>query len=203
MRGGGVPQNDSQTDFARLLLLARQGDAAAIGQLLEQHGDYLRAVADLGTDSGLRVKAGISDLVQETYLEAHQDLEEFRGTTEAEFRQWLTNILQHNIADVGRRYRGAQKRSVSRELHINGDSFPGDDPSPSSPVRQAENDAELQRALARLPENYRLAIEYRHRDNLDFAALGERLGVSAEAARKLWARGIERLRDELKQTDGT
>lgn len=203
MTDASGPLIDSTGDFARVLAAARKGESAAIGRLLEQHGAYLLAIAERNVDSGVRPKESPSDLLQETFLEAHQGLDQFRGTTEAEFREWLTNILRHNITDVDRRYRGTQKRSVSRELHINGDGLPGDDSSPSSPIRQAEEDAELERALARLPENYRLAIEYRHRDNLDFAALGDRLGVSADAARKLWARAIDRLRDELKRTNVT
>jgi hypothetical protein len=40
-------------------------------------------------------------------------------------------------------------------------------------------------------------IELRNRERLTFAEVGQRMGRSAEAARKLWARAIELLRKEM------
>jgi RNA polymerase sigma-70 factor (ECF subfamily) len=58
----------------------------------------------------------------------------------------------------------------------------------------------LERAMARLPEHYRLAIRMRHEEGWSFERMAEVLGGSPEAARKIWARAIERLRDELGPT---
>jgi len=43
-------------------------------------------------------------------------------------------------------------------------------------------------------------IQWHHRDRLTFEEIGQRLNRSAEAVRKLWARGIERLREERGRT---
>lgn len=200
----GESPNTNGSRFADLLAAARAGDNVAVGRLLEDHGTYLRAIAASSLDSGLRTKESPSDLIQRTYLEALEGIDQFRGETEAEFRQWLAHILQHNLADTGRRYHLTQKRRVTREFAIEYfNSIAGDDSSPSTALRRSEQDDQLQAAIERLPENYRRAVELRHRENLEFAELGACLGVSAEAARKLWARAIDRLRGELASSDGS
>jgi hypothetical protein len=41
-------------------------------------------------------------------------------------------------------------------------------------------------------------IHLRHRDNQSFAEIGARLGKSADAAGKVWAKALERLQRELR-----
>ena len=53
------------------------------------------------------------------------------------------------------------------------------------------------RALARLPEDYRRVIALRYEQGQSFADIGQAMGRSSEAVRKLWFRAIERLRKEL------
>ena len=70
--------------FGRLIDEARGGSALAMGQLMERCRRYLLLVANDSLDSDLRPKVGASDLVQDTFLEAHQDFSHFHGTTERE-----------------------------------------------------------------------------------------------------------------------
>src|SRR6516162_3145189 len=93
-------KNDSPS---QLLAQARAGNVAARGQLLELYRNYLRlqALALIGT--GLRVRLDPSDLVQETFLEAHRDFPRFAGHTEGEIVAWLRRILVRNLADQARR----------------------------------------------------------------------------------------------------
>jgi DNA-directed RNA polymerase specialized sigma24 family protein len=44
-------------------------------------------------------------------------------------------------------------------------------------------------------------IEMRSFEGLQFAQIGERLGISSEAARKVWARAVDRLTGQLSQSD--
>src|SRR3954470_22167833 len=101
-----MPENDaSPPDPEQLLHLARAGDESARGQMLELFRDYLRLLARLELDRRLRGKADPSDLVQETFLEAHRDFPQFRGGTEPELAAWLRQILARNLANLVRRYR--------------------------------------------------------------------------------------------------
>jgi RNA polymerase sigma-70 factor (ECF subfamily) len=53
------------------------------------------------------------------------------------------------------------------------------------------------RAIDRLPDDYRRVIEARSFDGLSFEEVGARLDRSAEAARRLWVRALDRLRAEM------
>ena len=51
----------------------------------------------------MRLRLDPSDLVQETFLEAHRDFPRFEGGTEREVVAWLRRILVRNLADQARR----------------------------------------------------------------------------------------------------
>src|SRR5215469_16577252 len=102
-------------DPDRLLLAARAGDREARGQLLELYRAYLTLLARLEIDRRLQGKVDPSDLVQETFLEAYRDFEQFRGSTEKEFLSWLRQVLLSNLANLVRHYLGTQGRDVRLE----------------------------------------------------------------------------------------
>ena len=60
---------------------------------LEKYRNYLKLLADLQLSPRLRVKEGASDIVQQTMLDAHRDLGDFRGKSEEELKAWLRMIL--------------------------------------------------------------------------------------------------------------
>jgi len=80
---------------------------------------YVSLIARAQIEGWMRTKFDASDLVQQTLLEAHQGLENFKGQTEAEWLGWLRGILNHNTLDFARKYQGAAKRDVKREFSIN------------------------------------------------------------------------------------
>ncbi len=58
-----------------------------------------------------------SDLVQETYLEAHRDLADFRGNEEPELVHWLRQILVRNLANQVK-YHHRQSRDQRRQVSL-------------------------------------------------------------------------------------
>jgi RNA polymerase sigma-70 factor (ECF subfamily) len=172
---------------------AAAGSGEALGRLFEVYRPYLLLIANEEVEAQLQAKVGPSDLVQQTFLEGQRDFTGFRGHTEDDLRAWLRQILLHNIANVGRQYRATDMRQVSREV---GDaaagSLPDRKPSPSSVLAAQEQDAALSRALQHLPADYRDVLRLRQ-DDLSFEEVGRRLGRSAEAARKVWARAVAQL----------
>jgi len=101
-----------------LLRHARTGDGSALGRLLELYRNYLKLLARLQIDRRLQVKLDASDVVQETFLEAHRDFGQFRGTTEGELVSWLRQILVTNLANLVRHYRGTQRRDIRLEREL-------------------------------------------------------------------------------------
>src|SRR5438445_10110834 len=106
---------DMTSGPAQLLDRARTGDPALLGQLLERFRPYLALLARVEIGARLRSKVDASDLVQETFLEAHRHFTNFQGTTEAQFACWLRQILAANLANLLRRYLGTQGRDVRLE----------------------------------------------------------------------------------------
>jgi RNA polymerase sigma-70 factor (ECF subfamily) len=144
-------------------------------------------------------------VVQETFLEAKRHFARFRGTSNDELLAWLCRIQRNNLLNLTRNYRAARRRAVAREV-----AFPGsaaqaglacETPSPSERVSAGEEAAALTASLARLPERYQQVLRYRHEHGMTFSQIGAALGCTAEAARKLWARAVDRLQRELPPHD--
>ena len=70
-------------DLGVLLQSARAGEGAALGRLLEPYRNYLTLLARLQVGRRLQGKVDASDLVQETFMEAHRDFDRFRGPPRA------------------------------------------------------------------------------------------------------------------------
>jgi RNA polymerase sigma-70 factor (ECF subfamily) len=192
-------------DLPDALAQARGGSREALGAALEACRHYLLRMAGRQLDPEIRAKGGASDLVQQTFLEAQRDFAHFQGTSETELLAWLRHLLLHNVGKLQRHYR-TRKRQAGREVTLAGDDrSSGPEPaadwtSPSGQAAANEEAARLEEGLARLPEPYRRVIEWRHREQCSFREIGARLGRTPNAARMLWVRAVERLREELPES---
>jgi RNA polymerase sigma-70 factor (ECF subfamily) len=195
---------DFARDAGRWLAEARAGDREALGQALEACRRYLLLVAERQLDPDLRAKGGASDLVQETFLEAQRDFGGFQGTSSPELRAWLRRLLLNNLGHFTRRYRATGKRAIGREVGLQAEDSAdtplpepaADTPSPSVEAMAQEQAAALRQALERLPQDYRQVIALRYLEGRSFEEIGRLLHRSPDAARKLWARAMERFREE-------
>jgi RNA polymerase sigma-70 factor (ECF subfamily) len=175
------------------LAAAAAGSVEALGRLFEACRPYLLLVANEELGADLQAKVGPSDLVQQTFLEGQRDFSGFHGRSEGDLLAWLRQILLHNVANVRRQYRATDMRQVGLEVAVDrAGPLPDRQGSPSSHVAAQEQQAALCRALEQLPADQRDALRLRQ-EELSFEEIGRRLGRSAEAARKLWARAVARL----------
>lgn len=191
----------------RLIEEARAGDTSTLGRLLESYRGYLRLLARIEIGRRLQGKVDASDVVQETFLDAHRYFASFRGQVEAQFVHWLREILAGTLANVVRRYFGTQARDVRLEQALAYDLDQSSfalvqilaDPhsSPSQHAIQGEQAFLIAGALARLPEDYQTVIVLRHLEGLTFPQVAERMGRSLDSVEKLWLRGLTRLRQEF------
>jgi RNA polymerase sigma-70 factor (ECF subfamily) len=190
---------------AQWLAGARAGSREALGQVLETFRGYLLLVANRELDPELRAKGGASDLVQETFLEAQRDFGGFHGDSVEELRAWLRRLLLNNVANFTRQYRERAKREVGREVpleagnssHERGAGLAADTPSPSGQAVAQEQAEALARAMQRLPPDYRRVLALRHDEQRTFEEIGRQMQRTANAARMLWLRAVERLQKEL------
>ena len=192
------------TDPQTLLRDARAGDAADLGRLLDVYRRYLELLARVQIGRRLQGKVDASDLVQETFLEAHRNFGRFQGTDEPQFAHWLRQILAAKVANLVRHYFGTQGRDVrlERELAIDvdhssrilGNDLAASLTSPSEQAAKREQAVLLADALDQLPPDYREVIILRHMEGLTFPQVAERMGKSQDSVDKLWLRGLVRLR---------
>jgi RNA polymerase sigma-70 factor (ECF subfamily) len=181
------------------------------GILTERCRRYLLLIANQDLDTELRVKIGASDLVQETLLTAQSAFGRFIGSSDEELQRWLRKILLNKLATAQRTYRRSDKRNVSREQPLlghlegmaEGRSLQDASKTPSESAIAAEQAQALEEALASLSHHYREVIERRCFDLESFQAIGRARGISGDAARKLWCRAIERLRQVWKPDDAS
>ncbi|WZP01080.1 sigma-70 family RNA polymerase sigma factor (plasmid) [Isosphaeraceae bacterium EP7] len=177
-----------------------------MNEAMRSYRTYLRILADRGLASDLKSKVDASDLVQETFAEVYREYYRFEGLADEEFKGLLIRMMMNNLKSFTRRYRGSLKREIRREVPLGGY---GDETGPGLQVADsgvsqgeavaAEEDLQrLRTQLARLPERDRLAVTMRSEQGSTYREIGERLGCSSVAARKIWLRTVEKLRRALK-----
>jgi RNA polymerase sigma-70 factor (ECF subfamily) len=199
----------NSVNVSELLERARAGDEAARDRLFDVCRNYVSIAARAEVASWLKSKVDASDLVQQTLLEAHRGLANFRGTTEGEWLAWLKRILSHNAADFVRRYHGVEKRCAAREVSLaasDDSQLPAPQlsdggPTPSQLIMQKEMQLQVADAVARLPEDYQEVVILRNLQQLPFDEVAERMGRSRPAVQMLWMRAIRKLQEVLSETE--
>ncbi|WP_376796992.1 sigma-70 family RNA polymerase sigma factor [Thermogemmatispora sp.] len=187
-------------DEAELLAQSQRGDVSAFNELVlrYQSSVYNVALRMLG-DADLA-----ADITQETFLSAFRHLSTFRGGTA--FRSWLLRITTNLVYDHWRR----QRRHPEESLETASEE---DDPQPSLTLAQlASSELEanpeqyllhrelqelLQRGLAELPPEQRLALILCDIEGLSYEEIATVMHTMLGTVRSRIARGRARLRAYL------
>jgi len=196
-----------ELDVSRLIEAARAGRSEALERLLALYRNYLGVLARSRMDPALGAKAGASDVVQETLLQAYEHFGQFRGTTEAELVGWLRRILARSVAMLVRKYRGTAARNIARERAMDGwldhssrgfgRLLAASTTTPSQAMEARERSVLLADAMARLPDAHQQVVELRTFRQLPWEQVAERMARSPEAVRKLWTRAVHGLGVEI------
>jgi RNA polymerase sigma-70 factor, ECF subfamily len=199
-------------EISHLLDLARQGDGPSLGQLLEQYRNYLFLLARVQIGRRIQGKLDVADVVQETFLEVHRGIGQFRGQSEQQFLAWLRQILVGVLANQVRRYFGTKRRDVRLERELQddldrssvylGSHLIAAQSSPSAQASRREQAVLLADAMEQLPEDYREVIILRQLEGLTFPQVASRMGRTEDSVKNLWARALARLRRSLEVLDG-
>ena len=148
-----------------------------------------------------------SDLVQQTLLKAHQNRDQFRGSSEPERMAWLRMILANTLADAIRKFAPRPARgSDPWRRHLEQSSrkleaiLAAEQTSPSQRVIRHEQLTRLADAIAQLPDDQRQAVELRHLQGLATAEIAPRMNRSVAAIGGLLQRGLRALRVSLDES---
>jgi RNA polymerase sigma-70 factor (ECF subfamily) len=188
-------------DDEELVRRIRKGDADAARTLFDRHSARLRARVRRRLPRAASGRVDESDVIQEAWLAAFLNLGDFEDKGEGSFARWVDGILEHKALDEVRRHVEAEKRDARRDQQIRTTAsragLEARGRSPSAELMSAERREMLRAQIARLPGDHGTILRLVHDEGLTFVAAGERMGRSADAARKLYGRALDGLIDCL------
>lgn len=184
---------------------AANGDAESWRQLLSQYHERLRRMVAVRLDPRLQGRVDPSDVLQDVYVEAAQQLDEYARNPTVPFFLWLRLLAKHRLGRTHRYHLGTKQRDASREVALDGEVSsvvlaaclirPAE--RPSEEAVRAELRERLQALLDQLSADDREVLALRHFEQLSTAETAVVLGVSAAAAGKRYVRALTRLRKLL------
>src|SRR5262245_15689632 len=89
---------------------AAAGDEGCWRRLLEQHSGRLRRMVEFRLDPRLQGRLDPSDVLQETYLEAFRQLDDYLSRPGPPFHLWLRWLAGNRLNKLHRHHLGASKR---------------------------------------------------------------------------------------------
>ncbi len=196
-----------EPEARELLGLAADGDGAAVGKLLDRYRARLTRMLRLRLDPRLRGRVGVSDVLQEAYLEAFERLQEYIRRPEVPFYVWLRFIASQRVLIVHRRHIGVKGRAVGREQSLHASAAAssaciaaeliGREVSPTGAAMRAELRQRLVDALESMEPIDREVLALRHFEQLSNVDTARILGLETDASSKRYVRALRRLREIL------
>lgn len=180
---------------------ATRGDPRAVEELLERHLPTLMTYVRLHASPVVLARESCSDVVQSVCREVLGSAEHFEYRGEAPFRKWLFQKALSKLMHK-RRYWLREKRDVSREQPIPDPGDAGDGAAsevaasfctPSQIAIRREDLEQLERAFARLPDDYQRVITLSRMIGMSHAEIAAELGRAEGAVRVLLHRALVRL----------
>ncbi len=145
----------------------------------------------------------VDDLTQETFIKAFTALSKYNP--QFAFSSWIFRIASNNCIDFLRKNR-FQTLSLSGENESTGDDgvFEIKDTTylADNPLLKNEKRYIIEQAINNLPENYRIIINLRHEEELDYNEISERLNIPLGTVKAHLFRARKLLLIELKKNLG-
>ena len=193
-----MPRDSLPPEASSLFDQSLAGDVDAWAELLAVHRERLERYVQRALPASIRARESASDIVQQTLIEGVGSRGKFRGERPSQVAAWLFGILKHRVRDVYRKHGRAGRRDVAREVPL---SLVGGSAIPASPGQASTIDhgprGRIRLIVAGLPEESRRILLWRLDDDLPFAEIGRRLGISEDAARVRHSRLMAELRLRL------
>jgi RNA polymerase sigma-70 factor (ECF subfamily) len=192
---------------AALITAAVAGDHVALERLLLSHYDNLARRIGAKLPARLQATQAVEDILQQTFLEAFRDVQNFVPREDASFGDWLGRIAENRLLDAikhhDRRKRGGGWGRVEGASPDDSALIPlldwiaGEETPPSRAAARDEALQAMQIALAGLDHDQREAIRMRLLEGMSLEEVAEALGKTPDAVRGLVHRGKQKLRDAM------
>jgi RNA polymerase sigma-70 factor (ECF subfamily) len=194
VKNGSVSTDGADSGEEILVDRARTGDMVACAALMRRYNQRLyraiRSVLKTGTD--------VEDTMQDTYLAALRNLEQFEGR--AQFGTWLIKIgTNAALARMRQRMRVVQLDDLpdldDLEPLLGLDAQAAR--TPEQQVSSHETIAIVEGAIDRLPYDYRQVFMLRTIEGLDTTETADVLGLGEDAVRQRLHRAREMLQTDI------
>jgi RNA polymerase sigma-70 factor (ECF subfamily) len=168
-----------------LIERCRSGDERAFQELVDRFKDLVFALISRTVQDRSRAE----DLAQDVFLRIHRGLPYFRG--EARLSTWIYRI----VANVCAQDQARREATVSLDDHrVSGRSTPSASDRRFSDLELRDR---LEKAIVRLPANYRLLIAAHYLDGVRYEELAEALQLPLGTVKTQLYRAKQRLRQVL------
>jgi len=182
----------NRSETTRLLRQARDGHTDAVNRLYDRLGGRLLALVRLRMGDHLRQRIEPEDVVQEVLLDSFRRIEDFEQDNSRSFFAWLATIANHRISDLATFHRRA-KRDMDITVAEPSQPLPAQLRSALSHMIVDQKMADLERALASLPEKHREMIILRRLEERPFSEIAQLTNCREDAARMLFNRALAKL----------
>ncbi len=185
----------SQTSDSDLIKKARSGDARAFTQLVQRYEQLVYGFSY----KVCRDKDKAEETLQDTFVNVYRKIDQFNG--ESKFSTWLYSIVTNNCL-MKRRKRKLDAEMVSFDEPPISDnhephSIPAWTDSPISSLMNSELRSRLDKAILKLPMEYRVVFILRDVENQTAEEAAKILKLSVPAVKSRLRRARLFLRKEL------
>lgn len=185
--------SDDARDKELMLLLCREKSEQAMRELIERHQKavYSFAYRMMGN------AADAEDITQRTFIRVWKAASSYEA--DAQFTTWLFTIAKHLVFNESRR----RMRKPSFSLDEHEEHAPAllqetaASSSPQETLLQRELSAQVDKALAGLPEKARMAVQLRRFQELSYEEIAHILDTSVSATKSLIFRARQQLKEAL------
>ncbi len=183
------------TSEMALVLAAKQGDLEAFSELVKRYDRNVFRIAQHITHN----EEDAQDVVQEAFLKAYQNLEQFQGNSK--FYTWLVRIAVNEALMKLRRRRSDKTVSLDEDVETEEGSMPREvadwSPNPEQLYGQSELGDILKKTIQGLPPGFRTVFVLRDVEGLSTEETAEMLGLSIPAVKSRLLRARLQLRERL------
>jgi RNA polymerase sigma-70 factor (ECF subfamily) len=178
--------------------LARKAsaDPDAFAELVRRLRGRLEMWINVRMGPLLDARLTADDVLQETLLQAHGSLHDFKEQGKGSFQRWLFSVAENRLKDL-HKYHAAQKRHPGHEAAGDFDLVRAPDPTPSSSARRRELVHRLATKIAALPDHLREILVLRALEERTFKEIAEITKKPAATVQGLFARALKVLQHEL------
>jgi RNA polymerase sigma-70 factor, ECF subfamily len=170
-----MPPEPADTEIARLVRGAQQGDSAAFAELYRRFARMVHGVVLART-----TRTDVDDVVQDVFVKALERLKDLREP--AAFGGWIAAIARHHATDHRRREPLTEALVKDVPLPAQGDRLEG---------------LAILNAIKSLPEAYSETLVLRLVEGMTGAEIAARTGLTAASVRVNLHRGMKLLREKL------